>query len=81
LASYQLAMEIAEKNIRLSRVEAIVRLENAASTRVLERNGFSGFGRANRSMYLHGVWSDQIHYERRLGHPEAPPAIDPCDIQ
>lgn len=73
-------MEVAERDIRLSRIEAIVRLENAASMRVLERNGFSVFGRANRSMYLHGVWSDQVHYERRLGDPDAPPTAGPNDM-
>lgn len=76
-----LAMEIAERDLRLSRIEAVVRSENGASIRVLEQNGFSVFGRTNQSMYLHGVWSDQIHYERRLGRPGVPPVSGPGDIR
>jgi [ribosomal protein S5]-alanine N-acetyltransferase len=75
----KLAMEIADKVLRLSRVEAMVRPENVGSMRVLERSGFSVFGRANRSMYLHGAWFDQLYYERHLGEGNEPPVLGPFE--
>jgi len=46
------------------RIEANSRPENAASVRVLERNGFRAYGRATRSMQHQGAWYDQILFER-----------------
>jgi len=46
------------------RIEATARPENAASIRVLERNGFEAFGRSRRCFELHGQWFDLIHFER-----------------
>jgi ribosomal-protein-alanine N-acetyltransferase len=46
------------------RIEANSRPENAASVRVLERNGFMPCGRATRSMLHQGAWYDQILFER-----------------
>ncbi|MGF6574961.1 ribosomal-protein-alanine N-acetyltransferase [Paraburkholderia sp. GAS333] len=71
----KLAMEIAASELKLSRVEAIVRPQNFASMRVLERNEFAAFGKARRSMYLHGAWHDLIYYERHFGETNEPPAI------
>jgi ribosomal-protein-alanine N-acetyltransferase len=53
-------------DLGLWRIEAIVRPENQASSHVLTRNGFVAFGTARRSMQLHGVWHDLMHFERHL---------------
>ncbi len=68
-----LALEAAAGDLRLSRIEAVVRPQNAGSTRVLERNGFRAFGRATRCMYFQGEWHDLLHYERHLHAPPPPP--------
>lgn len=54
----------------LWRIEATARPENKASVRVLERNGFQGFGHSRRSFRLHGEWFDLLHFERHA-HPVA----------
>jgi len=46
------------------RLEANSRPENAASIRVLERNGFRQYGHATRSMHHQGAWYDQLLFER-----------------
>jgi [ribosomal protein S5]-alanine N-acetyltransferase len=51
----------------LHRLEATSRPENAASIKVLERNGFERFGRAKRSFELHGTWYDLLYFERHAG--------------
>jgi [ribosomal protein S5]-alanine N-acetyltransferase len=61
-----LAMAFGE--LRLVRVEATARAENEGSTRVLQKNGFTLFGRSTRSFELAGTWYDLLHYER---HAEA----------
>ncbi|ASL46469.1 Putative ribosomal N-acetyltransferase YdaF [Burkholderia sp. AD24] len=62
----ELALQTARADLKLWRVEATVRPENQASSRVLERNGFVAYGRATRSMRLRGVWYDLLHFERHL---------------
>ncbi|UTH72793.1 GNAT family N-acetyltransferase [Chromobacterium sp. IIBBL 290-4] len=57
--------ELAFGELGLARLEATVRPANAGSLKVLERNGFSVFGKAERSMLLHGEWHDLWHMERR----------------
>ena len=53
----------------LARVEALVALDNQASQRVLEANGFQREG-VMRSYYeLHGVWSDMIMFSRLRSDP------------
>ncbi len=49
----------------LIRIEATARPENAASVKVLGRNGFVQYGRSSRSFELDGVWYDLLHFERR----------------
>jgi [ribosomal protein S5]-alanine N-acetyltransferase len=51
--------------LQLVRIEATSRPENEASVRVLERNGFSRFGRSSRSFELSGAWYDLLHFELR----------------
>jgi ribosomal-protein-alanine N-acetyltransferase len=49
----------------LWRIEAQVREDNLGSVRVLEKNGFSVFGRARQSMYFNDAWGDLLHFECR----------------
>lgn len=73
----KLAMDIAARELNLSRVEAIVRPQNVGSMRVLERNGFVAFGRASRAMHLHGEWHDLVYFECHFDEPGAAPATGP----
>ena len=57
-------LEIAFDQLRLQRIEADCRIDNLASKRVLERNGFVQFGHSRRSFELGGVWYDRLHFER-----------------
>lgn len=74
----KLALEAAAGDLCLSRVEAVVRPQNIGSTRVLERNGFSAFGRATRCMYFDGEWHDLLHFERHLHEAADAPANGPA---
>jgi ribosomal-protein-alanine N-acetyltransferase len=47
----------------LKRIEADVRIDNAASIRVLVRNGFVQFGHSRRSFEVGGTWYDRLHFE------------------
>ncbi len=51
--------------LKLWRIEAVVRPANIGSAKVLEKNGFSQFGRSIRSVKLHDEWQDLLHFERR----------------
>jgi ribosomal-protein-alanine N-acetyltransferase len=57
-------LALAFGELGLLRIEADCRRENAASSRVLLRNGFTQFGHSRRSFELHGVWYDRLHFER-----------------
>ncbi|WP_313403926.1 GNAT family protein [Aeromicrobium sp.] len=48
----------------LHRIEAATRLDNGASQRVLERNGFTRFGVAKDYLRVGGGWRDHVLYER-----------------
>jgi len=54
---------IAFGELGLARIEADCRVENAASARVLRRNGFTQFGHSRRSFELQGEWYDRLHFE------------------
>lgn len=60
----QEVLDIAFRDKKLLRIEAMARPENVGSVRVLERNGFVAFGRSSRSFELRGVWYDRLHFER-----------------
>jgi ribosomal-protein-alanine N-acetyltransferase len=49
--------------LRLHRIEAGTLLHNAASQRVLERNGFVRFGIAPRYLNIAGSWQDHAMYQ------------------
>lgn len=63
---------IAFGELGLARVEADCRVENAASARVLLRNGFTQFGHSRRSFELHGAWHDRLHFECHALARQAP---------
>jgi [ribosomal protein S5]-alanine N-acetyltransferase len=63
---------IAFGELDLARVEADCRVENAASARVLLRNGFTQFGHSRRSFELHGAWHDRLHFECHALARQAP---------
>jgi ribosomal-protein-alanine N-acetyltransferase len=46
----------------LHRVEALVRPENAASRKVLERLGFQVEGLSRHALYVDGAWRDHLRY-------------------
>jgi ribosomal-protein-alanine N-acetyltransferase len=52
-------------DLGLMRLEAVVRVGNEGSIKVLQRNGFREFGRSQQSFLLGGVWHDRLHFERR----------------
>jgi len=66
IASRAVALCLAEAfgPLRLWRIEAVARVDNPGSRRVLERSGFTPFGVSRRSFYLEGAWHDRVHYER-----------------
>jgi len=63
-AAVALVLKEAFEGLKLWRIEATARPENAGSVRVLERNGFTLFGRSLRSMWLRGQWYDLLQFER-----------------
>lgn len=58
------ALDVAFDGLRLHRVEAFTRVDNRASQRVLERNGFTVVGTARRHIHLDGRWHDERLFER-----------------
>jgi len=63
-----LVLKQAFDELGLWRIEANVRLDNVASLRVLERNGFRRFGQSRDSFHLAGRWFDLVHFECRSPH-------------
>ena len=54
----------------LHRIEASVLLDNLASQRVLERNGFARFGVAPTYLKIAGAWQDMAIYQVITDHPD-----------
>jgi ribosomal-protein-alanine N-acetyltransferase len=48
----------------LHRLEAGTRVDNHASQRVLEKNGFERYGLAHKLLKINGVWTDHVLFER-----------------
>jgi ribosomal-protein-alanine N-acetyltransferase len=63
-----LLLHEAFNSLGLWRIEAQVREDNLGSIRVLEKNGFSVYGRAVQSMYFNDAWGDLLHFECRSPH-------------
>jgi len=68
-AAVALCLREAFGALGLWRVEASARTINRASIRVLERTGFTEWGRSTRCIEFDGEWFDLIHFER---HADAP---------
>ncbi|MFI0480648.1 GNAT family N-acetyltransferase [Actinomadura sp. 9N215] len=58
------ALDVAFDGLGLHRVEAFTRVDNLASQRVLERNGFTAVGTARRHIHVDGRWHDERFFER-----------------
>jgi GrpB-like predicted nucleotidyltransferase (UPF0157 family)/RimJ/RimL family protein N-acetyltransferase len=58
------AVETAFETLELHRVQAGTLLDNRASQRVLEKNGFERFGMAPRYLNIAGRWQDHFVYQR-----------------
>lgn len=62
----------ARETVGLHRIEAATLLDNAASQRVLEKNGFEPIGMAPRYLHIDGAWRDHRLFQRVL-HDDPPP--------
>jgi len=58
------AAEFAFGEAGLHRLEAGTLVDNHASQRVLEKNGFERFGLARKLLKVNGEWRDHVLYER-----------------
>jgi len=56
-------MRLTFNELRLHRIEAGTLLDNVASQRVLERNGFVRFGVAPGYLKIAGIWQDHALYQ------------------
>ena len=66
---------IADSELLLHRIAASTRAENAASQRVLTKNGFEQYGFARNYLHINGAWGDSNLYQRILNAraPGEPP--------
>lgn len=60
-ASVAEVVRFAFDELKLHRIEANVMPRNAASLRVLEKNGFENEGLSKYYLNINGVWEDHIH--------------------
>ena len=60
---------VAFDELELHRVQAATLPHNAASQRVLERNGFERIGLARGYLRIAGRWQDHILFQRISAHP------------
>lgn len=59
-------VEIAFGEFELHRVEAGTLVDNIASQRVLEKNGFERIGIARRFLWINGAWRDHVLFQRTV---------------
>ena len=57
-------VEVAFDGLALHRLEAGTLVDNVASQRVLEHNGFSRIGIASRYLWIAGGWRDHVLFQR-----------------
>jgi ribosomal-protein-alanine N-acetyltransferase len=60
-------IEFAFGEAELHRLEAGTLVDNFASQRVLEKNGFERFGLARKLLKVNGEWRDHVLFERLAG--------------
>ena len=65
-AAAGLALERAKDVHKLHKLEAVAALENIASQRVLEKNGFRFVGKYEKHIFLNGKWEDSLLFEKIL---------------
>lgn len=61
-----LACERAFGELGLHRIEAGTLLDNIASQRVIEKNGFTRIGIAPRYLQIAGTWSDHVLFQKTV---------------
>jgi [ribosomal protein S5]-alanine N-acetyltransferase len=59
-------IEMAFGDLGLHRLEAGTQVENIASRRVLEKNGFELIGIARRYLLIAGEWRDHLLFQRTI---------------
>ncbi|HEY7706158.1 MAG TPA: GNAT family protein [Gaiellaceae bacterium] len=59
-------IEVAFGELRLHRLQAGTLVDNVASQRVLEKNGFELIGLARRYLQIAGGWRDHLLYQRTV---------------
>jgi ribosomal-protein-alanine N-acetyltransferase len=59
-------IEIAFGDLGLHRLEAGTQVDNVASRRVLEKNGFEEIGIARRYLLIAGEWRDHLLFQRTI---------------
>jgi [ribosomal protein S5]-alanine N-acetyltransferase len=59
-------VRVAFEELELHRVEAGTLVDNVASQRVLEKNGFTRIGLARRYLRIAGAWRDHILFQRTI---------------
>jgi ribosomal-protein-alanine N-acetyltransferase len=62
--------ELADRELLLHRIAASTRTDNAASQRVLTKNGFEQYGFARDYLHIDGAWRDHNLYQRILNTRE-----------
>ncbi|TDB94491.1 GNAT family protein [Actinomadura sp. 7K534] len=72
------ALDVAFGALRLHRVEAFTRVDNLASQRVLQRNGFTVVGTSRRHIHLNGRWHDERLFERLAPWDDGISPTPPC---
>lgn len=58
--------ELADTELLLHRIAASTAVDNAASQRVLQKNGFIQYGFAPNYLHINGAWRDNNLYQRIL---------------
>ncbi|MFC5746980.1 GNAT family N-acetyltransferase [Actinomadura rugatobispora] len=72
------ALQVAFRELGLHRVEAFTRVDNHASQRVLERNGFTPVGVSRRHIHVEGRWHDERLFERLAPWDDGVALHPPC---
>ncbi|MQY06366.1 GNAT family N-acetyltransferase [Actinomadura macrotermitis] len=73
-------LDVAFGELRLHRVEAFTQVDNHASQRVLERNGFSPIGVARRHIHVNGRWHDERLFERLAPWDDGISLLPPAEL-